>query len=60
MDEIEVVLRPRPLVLRVVDLELYIWRHPGWLDGGEVGTGYYGGGVFVREVTGRILASILI
>lgn len=33
VDVIERVLRPRPLGLGIVDLELHVWRDPGGLDG---------------------------
>lgn len=36
VDEVEIVERVRPLVAGVVDLEDYVWGHPGGLHGGEI------------------------
>lgn len=43
MDEIKCLLASYPVALEVIDLELKIWRNPGWLDGGEVISDYLWG-----------------
>lgn len=48
MDEIECVLPHRPLALKVVDLELQVWRDPQRLDRREVVADDLRGGESVR------------
>lgn len=51
MDEIKVVFFKRPRLLSVVDLEDAVGRNPGRLDGRDVGSDYFGGGILIRHVT---------
>ena len=50
MNEIEAVLRVRPLGAEVVDLELKIRRNLAWLDGREVGANH----LRRRELVGNV------
>lgn len=45
VDQVEVILAERPILLHIVNLEAYIGRDPGRLDRAEIGTDDLGGGV---------------
>lgn len=47
--EVKVVLRMKPGTLDIVNHELYVWRHPGWLDGGEIDAKHCGGRILISH-----------
>lgn len=54
MDEVKVVLGPRPVLVKVINLKAAVWRHPAGLDGREIRADNMGVGVFVCELNGKL------
>lgn len=55
VDKVEVVGGPVPGKLGVLDQEAAVGGHPGWLDRGDVGADYLGGGEGIGDVSGGVL-----
>lgn len=47
MDKVKVVTRVEPLVSRIVDLKMEVWRHHIRLDWGKICTDHLGGRILV-------------
>lgn len=53
VDVVEVVRRPGPFQLSIIHVKFAVWRHPCWLNGGDIGADDLSRGELVGEISSK-------